>query len=69
METVLLSVADGIATVTLNRPDRFNALNLQMAQELYRAAIACGEDPSVRAVVITGAGKAFFAGGDLSAFA
>jgi 2-(1,2-epoxy-1,2-dihydrophenyl)acetyl-CoA isomerase len=69
METVMLSVADGIATVTLNRPDRFNALNLQMAQELYQAAIACGEDPAIRAVVITGAGKAFFAGGDLSAFA
>ncbi len=69
MDTVLCSVADGIATVTLNRPDRFNALNLEMARRLHEVAIACGEDPSVRVVVISGAGKAFFAGGDLSSFA
>jgi 2-(1,2-epoxy-1,2-dihydrophenyl)acetyl-CoA isomerase len=69
MEHVLFEVADGVATVTLNRPAQFNALNLQMAQELHQVAIACGEDPSIRVVVLTGAGKAFFAGGDLSSFA
>ena len=68
MEFVLYSVCDGVAKVTLNRPAQFNALNLGMARELYDAAIACGEDPAVRAVVITGAGKAFFAGGDLASF-
>ena len=66
MEHVLFSVVDGVATVTLNRPAQFNALNLAMARELYEAAVACGEDPGIRAVVITGAGKAFFAGGDLA---
>ena len=68
MEHVLFSVVDGVATVMLNRPAQFNALNLAMARELYEAAVACGEDPGIRAVVITGAGKAFFAGGDLASF-
>jgi 2-(1,2-epoxy-1,2-dihydrophenyl)acetyl-CoA isomerase len=69
MEHVLYAVSEGVATVTLNRPAQFNALNLAMARELYEVSIACGEDAAVRAVVITGAGKAFFAGGDLSSFA
>jgi 2-(1,2-epoxy-1,2-dihydrophenyl)acetyl-CoA isomerase len=69
MEHVLFDAADGVATVTLNRPAQFNALNLQMARELHEVAIACGEDSSIRAVVLTGAGKAFFAGGDLGSFA
>jgi 2-(1,2-epoxy-1,2-dihydrophenyl)acetyl-CoA isomerase len=69
MEHVLFDAADGIATVTLNRPAQFNALNLAMARELHEVAIACGEDSSIRVVVLTGAGKAFFAGGDLGSFA
>lgn len=68
MDHVLFDVADGVATVTLNRPAQFNALNLAMARELYEVALACGEDRNVRAVVVTGAGKAFFAGGDLASF-
>ncbi len=68
LEQVLFAVTDGVATITLNRPEQFNALTLRMARELHLAAIACDENPEVRAVVITGNGKAFFAGGDLSSF-
>ena len=68
-EQILFAVSDGVATLTLNRPAQFNALTLTMARELHLAAIECDEDPSIRAVVVTGAGKAFFAGGDLASFA
>jgi 2-(1,2-epoxy-1,2-dihydrophenyl)acetyl-CoA isomerase len=67
-ETITLVQQGGIATITLNRPAQFNALNLQMSKDLLNVAIGLDEDPSVRCVVLTGAGKAFFAGGDLSAF-
>lgn len=67
-ETVLFDVADGVATITMNRPDAANALNLTMAKELGELAIRCDEDPAVRAVVITGAGRFFSAGGDMSGF-
>ncbi len=68
-ETLKVAHADGVTTITLNRPDAANALNLQVTVELMRAAIACDEDPKVRAVVLTGAGdKMFCAGGDLASF-
>jgi 2-(1,2-epoxy-1,2-dihydrophenyl)acetyl-CoA isomerase len=67
-EQILFSVSDRVATITLNRPSNFNALTLTMARDLHLAAIECDEDPSIRAVVVTGAGKAFFAGGDLASF-
>lgn len=69
-ESLLYDVdaATHVATITLNRPAQFNALNLDMARELMMATIAADEDPGVRCVVLTGAGKAFFAGGDLSTF-
>jgi 2-(1,2-epoxy-1,2-dihydrophenyl)acetyl-CoA isomerase len=67
-ETLIVDRQAGIATITLNRPAQFNALNLQMSKDLLQVAIALDEDPTVRCVVLTGAGKAFFAGGDLSAF-
>ena len=63
-----VDAATHVATITLNRPAQFNALNLDMARELMMATIAADEDAGVRCVVITGAGKAFFAGGDLSTF-
>lgn len=66
---ILFAVADGIARITLNRPDVYNAMNIRMAQDLMHAAIACDEDPAIRCVVLTGAGKAFGAGGDLAGFA
>jgi 2-(1,2-epoxy-1,2-dihydrophenyl)acetyl-CoA isomerase len=58
---------DGIATLVLNRPERLNALNNELATALNEALGRIAEDDSVRVVVITGAGRAFCAGGDLAA--
>ncbi|WP_299370848.1 crotonase/enoyl-CoA hydratase family protein [uncultured Tateyamaria sp.] len=55
----------GVATLTLNRPDKHNAMSAQMLQELTEAAAMLGADDRVRVVVLTGAGKSFCAGGDL----
>ncbi len=57
---------DGIATLVLNRPERLNALNNELASALNEALGRIAEDDTVRVVVITGAGKAFCAGGDLA---
>ncbi|HET6189030.1 MAG TPA: crotonase/enoyl-CoA hydratase family protein, partial [Trebonia sp.] len=65
-EEVLYSVADGVATITLNRPDRLNALNGAMYDGLIEAFDQTDIDDQVRAVIITGAGRAFCAGADLS---
>jgi enoyl-CoA hydratase/carnithine racemase len=65
-ETLLVDAKDGVATVTLNRPEAMNAWNDRMAAELTRALRACDEDDAVRAVVLTGAGRAFCAGADIS---
>ena len=59
---------DHVATITLDRPDAYNALDLGLGRELFHAALEVDEDPGVRCVVITGAGKAFCAGGDVKAF-
>ena len=56
----------GVATVTLNMAEKHNALAPQMIQDLHAAADALGGDPKVRAVILTGAGKSFCAGGDLA---
>lgn len=66
MKTLILDKADGIATITLNRPDRLNALNEQLGVEFGAALSAVAGDDQVRVIVITGAGKAFCAGGDFS---
>jgi enoyl-CoA hydratase/carnithine racemase len=58
-------VANGVATVTLDRPDRLNALNLPMARRLIAAFDATDADEDVRAVLLTGAGRGFCAGADL----
>jgi 2-(1,2-epoxy-1,2-dihydrophenyl)acetyl-CoA isomerase len=58
-------VADSIATITLDRPDALNALTVPLKTELLRAFRAVGRDEGVRAVVLTGAGRAFCAGQDL----
>ncbi|MFL5197993.1 MAG: enoyl-CoA hydratase/isomerase family protein [Microvirga sp.] len=60
--------ADGVATLTLNRPDAYNALDLMLGRELFQAAIELDEDAGVRCVVITGSGRAFCAGGDVKSF-
>ncbi|MEM9047673.1 MAG: crotonase/enoyl-CoA hydratase family protein [Pseudomonadota bacterium] len=65
-ETIALTVDPrGVARLTLNRPDRHNAMSARMMDELRTAAYRLGENPDVRVVVLTGAGKSFCAGGDL----
>src|SRR3954451_15355776 len=59
-------VADGVATITLHRPERRNAFTGTMADELVRAATAADADDAVRVVLVTGAGPAFCVGADLS---
>ena len=66
---LLLERRDQIATITLNRPDAYNALNRRLGEELFHAVLEVDDDPDVRCVVITGAGKAFCAGGDVKDFA
>jgi 2-(1,2-epoxy-1,2-dihydrophenyl)acetyl-CoA isomerase len=65
---VLMSVADGVATITLNRPAVLNALNNALAAALLDALNAASADAAVRVIVITGAGDAFMAGGDVGYF-
>jgi enoyl-CoA hydratase len=65
-ETLLYDVASGLARITVNRPDKLNALNGTVIRELGDAAAAVANDPAVRAVILTGAGpKAFVAGADI----
>jgi enoyl-CoA hydratase/carnithine racemase len=66
-ETVLYQVEDGIALVTLNRPEKLNAFNTQMMKDLIAVFDETDRDDAVRAVIVTGAGRAFCAGADLSA--
>ena len=61
-------LADGVLTVTLARPERRNAIDGEMAAALREAFEAAADDPEVRALILTGEGKAFSAGGDLSRF-
>jgi enoyl-CoA hydratase/carnithine racemase len=60
-----IELKDGIATITLNRPEKMNAWTAQMGVELNEHLVRCDEEDAVRAVVVTGAGKAFCAGADL----
>ena len=60
--------ATGVATLTLNRPDAYNSLNMALGRELFTASLELDEDPEVRCVVITGSGRAFCAGGDVKDF-
>jgi 2-(1,2-epoxy-1,2-dihydrophenyl)acetyl-CoA isomerase len=66
-QTVLLNIQDSVATITLNRPEVYNALNQPMAEALVRAIQMCMDDDHVRAVILTGAGRGFCAGGDMKA--
>jgi methylglutaconyl-CoA hydratase len=66
-DTIEIAVdARGVARLTLNRPDKHNAMNAAMIAELTEAAGRLGRDPAVRVVVLTGAGASFSAGGDLA---
>ena len=66
-ETLLYEIEDGVLTLTLNRPERLNAFTGTMMNELIEAFDAADADDAVRAVIVTGAGRAFCAGADLSA--
>lgn len=66
---VLLDVADGIARITLNRPDRLNAFDADMAREWERVTTAATTRDDVAAIVLSGSGRAFCAGGDVRAMA
>lgn len=66
--SVLFEVADGIATLTLNEPSRFNPISPGMQKGCLEALERVREDTSVRALILTGSGKAFCSGADLSAF-
>src|SRR5215510_6092803 len=67
-ETITYEVADAVATLTLNRPAAYNALDLTLARELFAATLEADEDRALRCIVVTGAGNAFCAGGDVKAF-
>jgi enoyl-CoA hydratase/carnithine racemase len=65
-QTLLYDVEDGIATITLNRPEKLNAFNTQMMRDMIAAFDLTDADDAVRAVIVTGSGRAFCAGADLS---
>ncbi len=68
LETVLYNIQDSIAKITLNRPDAKNAINLQMAKDLFSASLSCSTDPRIRVLIIAGAGDSFCIGGDVKDF-
>jgi enoyl-CoA hydratase/carnithine racemase len=65
-ETITYEVAEHILTITLNRPDKLNAFNATMQRELIDAFDCADKDDDVRAIIVTGAGRGFCAGADLS---
>jgi len=68
-ETIRYGCSDGVATITLNRPDRLNAWTPTMGREMTDAFRTADRDRSVRAIILTGAGRAFCAGADMDFFA
>ena len=66
-ETILYEIKDKILTIKLNRPDRLNAFNGQMMDDLIEAVRIAGEDDEVRVIIVTGEGRGFCAGADLGA--
>ena len=68
-QEIAYDMSDRVATITLNRPDRLNALTLRTTAELREAVLAAEADAEVRVIVITGAGRGFSAGADISSLA
>src|SRR5690606_5460805 len=69
-ENIYVEEGNGIAFITINRPEKLNALNKATIAELHEAFEDCDKDPEIRAIVVTGSGdKAFVAGADISEFA
>ena len=67
-QTIIVEKKDGVAKITLNRRDKMNALNIELVRELKSALEDAERDHTVKVVIITGAGRAFCAGGDLDYF-
>jgi len=67
-KVILFEKKDGIAKITLNRPDQMNALNDELVREMTQAFEDANKDDSIKVIIYTGAGKAFCAGGDLKFF-
>ncbi len=65
-QTLLFDARDGVAHVTMNRPDKLNAFNRELLEDLTAAARRIGEDPTIRAVLLSAAGRAFCAGADIA---
>lgn len=68
-DNLLFTVENNVATITFNRPTAANGLTVELSNDLMHAAIHCDENPDIRAVIVTGAGKFFCAGGDLKSMA
>ena len=68
LETITFEIKDRIGTLTMNRPDEANALNAQMAKELFEISVSCSRDKGLGALIVTANGKMFNAGGDLREF-
>jgi 2-(1,2-epoxy-1,2-dihydrophenyl)acetyl-CoA isomerase len=66
MDAIIASKENGVGIIKLNRPDKFNSFNREMAFAMQHALDQCAENPEVRAILITGEGKAFSAGQDLA---
>ena len=66
-ETILYEIENKILTITLNRPEKLNAFTGQMMDDLIKAFDQAGKDDAIRVIVVTGAGRGFCAGADLSA--
>lgn len=66
MSSILFAIEEGIGFITLNRPDKLNSFNLDMAKQLQQKLDECAANPGVRSIYITGAGKGFCAGQDLA---
>lgn len=69
LQNIEFDLSNGIATVTLNRPEEANSINIALAQDLLEVAIACESSKDVRVVLLTGKGKLFCGGGDINSFA
>lgn len=67
-KTILVEKQDGVAIITLNRPEKLNAVNVEMRQEFLNALDELEIDDEVKVVIVTGAGRAFCVGADISTF-
>jgi len=68
METIRLVKQDGVATITLNRPEVHNAISMELVDELTEVLQECQTDEQVKVLIVTGTGKSFVSGGDLNQF-